>query len=44
MISGWIFNKEDVTLGTKGRHNVKKPKASDAQKADKSAKKDAKKK
>lgn len=31
-------------MGTKGRHNVKKPKQSEAQKADKGAKKDVKKK
>ena len=31
-------------MGTKGRHNVKKPKMTEAQKADKAAKKGAKKK
>jgi hypothetical protein len=31
-------------MGTKGRHNVKKPKMSKTQKADQGAKKDAKKK
>jgi hypothetical protein len=37
--SGFYDNMEDGTMGNQGRHNVKKPKLSEAQKTEKSGKK-----